>query len=156
MFDVLSDSALYTYLDDAPPQSAAWLRERFERLETRRSADDREHWLNWAIRMETGELAGFVQATVCEGGLAWIAFVIGREFWGRGIAQRAARAVLDEGLARYAATHWLATADQHNQRSVRLLTRLGFTPAPQALRTEHDVAPGDVLLHFISPGSSPP
>lgn len=153
MFDVLNDAAVYTYLDDAPPQSAALLRERFARLESRRSADGREHWLNWAIRLDAGELAGFVQATVCEGGLGWIAFVIGREFWGRGVAQRAARAVLDEGSRRYAVSHWLATADQRNQRSIRLLARLGFTPAPVDMRAEHEVAETDVLMGLVQVGT---
>jgi [ribosomal protein S5]-alanine N-acetyltransferase len=148
MFAVLHDSALFTYLDEAPPTSAAALRERFARLESRRSADGREQWLNWAIRLESAELAGFVQASVCEGGLAWIAFVIGREFWGHGVAQQAARAVLKEGSQRYAVTHWLATADQRNLRSIRLLRRLGFTQAPRALRAEHEVAATDVLMRL--------
>ena len=153
LFDLLNDPAVYTYLDDAPPQSCAWLSERFTRLESRRSGDGREHWLNWAIRLDTGELAGFVQATVCEAGLAWIAFVIGREFWGRGVAQRAACAVLDEGFLRYAVTHWLATADPRNERSIRLLTHLGFTHAPLSLGAEHEVAETDVLMRFTPAGS---
>ena len=148
MFDVLDDPAVYTYLDDAPPASATLLRERFHRLESRRSADGRELWLNWAVRLDTGELAGFVQTTVSEGGFAWIAFVIGRAFWGQGVAQRAARAVLSEGSAHYGITQWLATADPRNQRSIRLLARLGFTAAPPALRSEHDVAESDVLLRL--------
>ena len=156
MFAVLRDSTLFTYLDEAPPTSAGALRERFARLESRRSADGREQWLNWAIRLDKGELAGFVQATVCEGGLAWIAFLIGRGFWGQGIAQLAARAVLEEGRQHYAVSHWLATADQRNERSIRLLTRLGFTPAPPALHAEHDVAQTDVLLRFAPPASGEP
>jgi [ribosomal protein S5]-alanine N-acetyltransferase len=154
LFDLLNDPAVYAYLDDSPPQSAAWLCERFARLESRRSADGREHWLNWAIRLDTGVLAGFVQATVCEGGLAWVAFVIGRGFWGRGVAQRAARAVLEEGSRRYAVSHWLATADQCNQRSIRLLTRLGFSPAPLRMRAEHEVAETDVLM-CLAPRATP-
>ncbi|MEQ1804186.1 MAG: GNAT family N-acetyltransferase [Burkholderiaceae bacterium] len=149
VFDVLDDPAVYTYLDDAPPASAAVLRERFLRLESRASADGREQWLNWAIRLDTGGVAGIVQATVCEGGLAWIAFVVGREFWGQGVAQRAARAVLDEGCARYGVTEWLATADERNGRSIRLLARLGFTTAPPALRSEHNVAQTDVLVRWL-------
>ena len=148
MFAVLHDSALFTYLDEAPPTSAAALRERFARLESRRSADGREQWLNWAIRLDTGELAGFVQATVCEGGLAWIAFLIGRGFWGQGIAQRAALAVLEEASQRYAVTYWLATADRRNQRSIRLLRHLGFTQAAPALHAEHEVAQTDVLMRL--------
>jgi [ribosomal protein S5]-alanine N-acetyltransferase len=114
LFELLNDPAVYAYLDDSPPQSRALLSERFARPESRRSGGGREHWLNWAIRLDTGELAGFVQATVGEGGVAWIAFVIGRAFWGRDIAQPATRAVLNEGTLRYAVTQWLATADRSN------------------------------------------
>ncbi len=156
VFDVLDDPAVYTYLDDAPPASAGALRERFLRLESRASADGRECWLNWAIRLETGGVAGIVQATVCEGGLAWIAFVIGPEFWGQGVAQRAARAVLDEGCAHYGVTQWLATADERNRRSIRLLARLGFSAAPPALRSEHEVAENDVLLRWLPAGAIEP
>ena len=146
MFGVLNDNAVYTFLDSAPPQSAAALREYFLRLESRVSGDGRELWLNWAIRLHTGEVAGFVQATVCEGGLAWIAFVIGRDFWGRGVAHRATRAMLDELTANEGVTLWLASADCRNQRSIALLSRLGFVLAPQALRTEHVLAETDVLM----------
>lgn len=56
MFAVLSDPAIYTH-ENQPPPSLEWLRERFRRLETRRSADGRERWLNWVIRMPSAELA---------------------------------------------------------------------------------------------------
>ena len=38
--------------------SAAALRERFERLESRASADGREQWLNWVVRLDSGAIAG--------------------------------------------------------------------------------------------------
>jgi [ribosomal protein S5]-alanine N-acetyltransferase len=131
MFTVLNDKTVYTYLDEAPPVSATVLREYFERLESRASADGREQWLNWAIRLDAGSIAGFVQATVCEGGLAWIAFVLGQAHWGRGHAQHATRAMLDELAAHHGATHCLATADRANRRSIALLARLGFSLAPR-------------------------
>ncbi len=149
MFVLLAEPAIHAYLDQPPPASVELLRHRFELLESRLSADGREHWLNWVIRLESGALAGFIQATVCDDGLGWIAFVLGSAHWGQGIAQRATRAAMDECAARYGATRWLATADRNNQRSLLLLSRLGFTTAPEALRTEHEVADNDVLLQWV-------
>jgi hypothetical protein len=63
MFEVLSDPAIYEF-ENEPPESLEWLRERYRKLETRRSADGTQHWLNWVIRLPTSELAGYVQATV--------------------------------------------------------------------------------------------
>ncbi len=146
MFSLLNDTEVYTYLDGEPPKSAAALCEYFKRLELRVSTDGRELWLNWAIRLGTGELAGFVQATVREGELGWAAFVVGRAFWGRGIGHLATRAMLDDLTANEGVKLWLATADRRNERSIRLLSRLGFTLAPPALGRAHEVDESDVLM----------
>ena len=50
MFVVLCDPGIYEY-ENAPPTSLAWLQARFTRLESRCSADGREQWLNWVIRV---------------------------------------------------------------------------------------------------------
>jgi RimJ/RimL family protein N-acetyltransferase len=63
MFALLQDPAIYAY-ENTPPASLESLRQRFCRLESRRSADGQERWLNWVLRLPTGALAGFVQATV--------------------------------------------------------------------------------------------
>ena len=154
MFALLNDSAVYTYLDDEPPVSAATLRERFERLESRASADGREQWLNWAVQLDGGVIAGFVQATVCARGRAWVAFVLGQAHWGRGHAQHAARAMLGELSAHYGVTHALAAAERANRRSLALLARLGFALAPASARTEHDVAEHDVLMELRLDGAA--
>ncbi len=154
MFELLNDAAVYTHLDDSPPASAAALRERFERLESRVSADGREQWLNWVVRLDSGAIAGFVQATVCAGGLAWVAFVLGQAFWGRGHAQRATHAMLDELRSQFGVTHCLATADRANRRSLALLVRLGFALAPVSARGEHDVAEHDVLMELRFDGAA--
>ncbi len=63
MFALLSDPALYEH-EGEPPASLEWLRERFARLETGRSADGSEQWLNWVMALPGDALAGYVQATV--------------------------------------------------------------------------------------------
>ena len=57
MFEVLSDPAIYEH-ENAPPASLEWLRTRFEKLESRKSGDGREQWLNWVIRLPSSELIG--------------------------------------------------------------------------------------------------
>src|SRR6266508_2704621 len=88
MFVVLSDPAIYEY-ENQPPPSCEWLRERFARLESRRSADGSEQWLNWVIRLPTSELAGYVQATVHADAHAAIAYELSSSHWGRGLARQA-------------------------------------------------------------------
>ncbi len=154
MFELLNDTAVYTHLDDSPPASAAALRERFERLESRASADGRQQWLNWVVRLDSGAIAGFVQATVCADGLAWVAFVLGQAFWGQGHAHRATGTMLNELSTHYGVSHCMATADQANRRSLALLARLGFRLAPVPARGEHDVAEHDVLMELRFDGAA--
>src|SRR5258706_7258042 len=54
MFVVLSDPMIYQY-ENEPPPSIEWLRDRFARLEARRSPDGRHQWLNWVIQISTAE-----------------------------------------------------------------------------------------------------
>jgi len=148
MFALLADAEVYAYLEGDPPTSPEVLRVYFTRLESRRSGDGTEQWLNWVVRLDNGDIAGHLQATVCAGGVAWVAYVLGRAYWGRGIAERATRAMLDELATAYGVTHFLATADRDNRRSLGLLERLGFALAPAHVRGEHDVAEHDVSMQF--------
>jgi RimJ/RimL family protein N-acetyltransferase len=125
MFSVLSDPAIYEY-ENAPPRSLEWLRARFIRLETRVSNDGAERWLNWVIRLASGELIGYVQATVERDGTAAIAYELASAYWGRGLARRAVEAMLGELAARHGASSLVAVAKASNERSIRLLERLGF------------------------------
>lgn len=127
MFVVLADPAIYEY-ENEPPQSLEGLRERFAELESRRSPNGREQWLNWVIRLPDGRLAGYVQATVHADGHASIAYELNSAFWGQGLARRSVEAMIDE-LAAYYGVHCVtAVLKQVNRRSLRLLQRLGFAP----------------------------
>jgi RimJ/RimL family protein N-acetyltransferase len=88
---------------------------------------------------------GFVQATVT-GGDAWVAYLLARESWGRGYALQAARAVVDYLRAACGVTRFLATVDAGNERSARLLARLGFRPATQAEAHEREIPATERLL----------
>jgi [ribosomal protein S5]-alanine N-acetyltransferase len=125
MFRVLSDPAIYEYENEAP-ESLQWLRDRFARLESRQSADGRELWLNWVVRLAGGELIGYVQATVLKDRRAMIAYVFASQYWGHGYALEAVRAMMSELGEHYAVRRFLAVFKRSNARSRRLLERLGF------------------------------
>lgn len=150
MFEVLSDPAIYTY-ENLPPVSLEWLRARFEKLETRRSADGREQWLNWVIRLPSSVLIGYVQATVRGDGGAGIAYELASAHWGRGLARRAVFAMMRELAERYSVTAFTAVAKRENFRSTRLLDRLGFTPGSEELRVKLRVDADEVLLCRSAP-----
>jgi ribosomal-protein-alanine N-acetyltransferase len=145
MFAVLSDPAIYKY-ENAPPSSVEWLRERFAGLESRQSPDGREKWLNWVIRLSSGELIGYVQATVYANGRAGIAYILSSEYWGRGFARRAVEAMIEKLDEEHHVDRLIAVLKRENVRSVRLLERLGFTPVQQASHAECEVEPGEALM----------
>ncbi len=131
MFHVLGDPAIYEH-EGEPPASLEWLRERYRKLESRASADGREQWLNWVVRLPDGKLIGYVQATVAPSGRADIAYVMESAQWGKGLASEAVRAMTRELAARHGARRLSAVLKRENLRSLRLLERLGFSAATPA------------------------
>ncbi|HEY6137570.1 MAG TPA: GNAT family N-acetyltransferase [Thermoanaerobaculia bacterium] len=121
MFALLSDPALYTYLDFPPPPSLEHLQRVYARLETRRSPDGTEEWLNWIVVLD-GAPIGFVQATIYPDRRANVAYVFGSAHWGHGYATEAVAAM----LAQLDGCKFFATVDERNARSIRLLERLGI------------------------------
>lgn len=145
MFKVLSDPAIYEY-ENAPPQSLEWLRERFTKLETRRSRDGNEHWLNWVIRLPTSDLVGYVQATVYPDGRAAIAYELASKFWHRGLGSDAVSAMIPALVQDYGVRQLTAVFKQANHRSRRLLERLGFATAPPELQERIGIEPNEALM----------
>ena len=129
MFIVLSDPAIYQY-ENAAPSSLDWLRERYQRLETRSSADGREQWLNWVVRMREGAAIGFVQATIDSDHRAGVAYEFSSKYWGRGYAGEAVGAILK-------AENW---------RSARLLRRLGFVLQTLTLQDEYETGVDEIRM----------
>ena len=145
MFVVLCDPAIYAH-ENEPPASVEWLRARFARLEARRSPDGRQRWLNWVLRAVDGTLIGYVQATVLDDGVAYIAYVLGSAHWGRGLASEATAAAMDELAARYRVREFLAVLKRGNRRSLRLLERHGFVPASASALAAYPIDPDEWLL----------
>ena len=144
MFFVLSDPAIYEY-ESVPPESVDWLRARFLRLEARASSDGRETWLNWVVRLHIGEAVGYVQATIC-GERAAIAYIFASPHWGQGLAHEAVCAMIDELRDRYGIKLLSATLKRNNERSTRLLNRLGFSLACEETHREREIDADEILM----------
>jgi RimJ/RimL family protein N-acetyltransferase len=130
MFEGLRDPRLYAFVPDEPPTSIDALRERYERLATRRSPDGSQGWLNWAIAdRRSGAYLGYAQATVRGDGSAAVAYVLFADVWGSGYAREAMRAVLSELAEEHGCDRADASVEPGNARSIALLEALGFAPA---------------------------
>ncbi len=151
MFEVLSDPALYEFLDSGPPPSVEHLRRVYRKLEARTSPNGTEAWLNWVIVDQPGQPLGYVQATITEPGRAWIAFVIGRASWGRGVARASTSAMLRELTATYGIQHFLACVEQANRRSIALLESLSFRPVPHDETVSCQLTETERLFQFHQP-----
>jgi ribosomal-protein-alanine N-acetyltransferase len=126
LYAVISDPSLYEFIDAKEPASEAALRERLTKLESRLSPDGTEHWLNWIVRNTSGELVGYVQATVTPDHSAEIAYILGRTHWRKGYAYAACRAMIDQLRQSYGVTRLTATLDPANTASLALLRKLGL------------------------------
>jgi ribosomal-protein-alanine N-acetyltransferase len=130
MFEALSDRAIYRFIDEAPPASVEALATRYARLESRRSGDGREHWLNWVVREPaSGNAVGFVQASVMENGTAFVAYVIAPPSQGKGYGREATAAMIEELERGYGAKLLRASVDARNAASIALAAALGFAEA---------------------------
>ncbi len=127
LFAGLRDPGIYRYIDEQPPPSLRWLESRYRRLETRRSPDGRQRWLNWAVWFAPSRrYAGYVQATVRTDGVVNIAYVLLPEFRGKSVGAEAVDAMLRFIREAYGAVEFEARIDERNVRSIALVKRLGF------------------------------
>ena len=145
MFEVLSDPAIYEF-EGAPPPDELWLRSRYERLEQRGPSSRTEKWLNWVIRLQGGELAGYVQATVRQEDTALVAYELNSRYWRRGIATAAVQAMLRELADHYGVRTFVAVLKARNYRSAGLLGKLGFAPAPNDVLARYRDEPDEIVL----------
>jgi ribosomal-protein-alanine N-acetyltransferase len=147
MFQVLGDPAIYEYEND-PPRSPEALRQRYTRLEGRLSPDGKQQWLNWVLRLrgaDPGPLIGYVQATLAADSCA-IAYELNSAHWHQGLAREACTAMIEELAANYQVRQLHAVLKSANQRSHRLLTKLGFAPATAAQQEARSLEPDEMLM----------
>jgi RimJ/RimL family protein N-acetyltransferase len=135
MFQVLNDSALYKYVTGSPPADAVALARQYELWESRRSPDESELWLNWALRQKGNmQLIGHLQAGVLadHADMAW---VLGVRWQNLGYATEAAKAVLDL-LLRLGVPEIRASINPNHTASIRVAERLGLRETNEFNDTE--------------------
>jgi len=145
MFGVLSDPAIYEF-ENAPPESEEWLTKRYERLESRGPAKGEERWLNWVVRIPSGELVGYMQATVQQSGASYVAYELGSRHWRKGIGISALQAMLEELRTHYQVHTYVAVLKAKNFRSEAILRRLGFVRSSADQEAQHRDEPDEMVL----------
>ena len=145
MFDVLSDPAIYEF-ENTPPESAECLAKRYVRLESRGPDEGSERWLNWVIRLPTGQLAGYVQATIQTPGTAYVAYEMGSRHWRQGIGSVSVQAMLDELRINYGIHTFIAVLKEKNFRSKALLDKLGFVAGSKAEEVAHRDEDDEIVM----------
>ena len=123
----LADPRLYVHVPQEPPVSLAALRERCTLLGARRSPQGDVLGLNWVMRERAdGRARGRLQATVTPDALAWIAYEVFPDHWGRGFAIEGCRHMIGWLIDSLGVQQLAAEVDSLNAASLRLLDRLGF------------------------------
>jgi RimJ/RimL family protein N-acetyltransferase len=125
MFEVLSDPAIYEF-EGVPPPSVERLANGYKLRESRVSTDGREKWLNWVVRLPTGELTGYVQATVLQSGASYVAYEFASKHWRKGIGRASVTAMVGELIGTHNVSLLVAVLKTANYRSMGLLRSLGF------------------------------
>jgi ribosomal-protein-alanine N-acetyltransferase len=123
----LRDERLYEFIPQDPPPSPQALEDRYLGLSSRRSPDNREAWLNWALRARrSGEYVGVLEATVRENLTAAIAYMVFSPFQRRGFAAEACSRLLVHLFDDYRVSVAAAEIDTRNVTSIALVESLGF------------------------------
>lgn len=126
LYSLLQDERIYQYIPQDPPTSLEALEKRYQRLETRRSPDETEIWLNWAVYIKERKVyAGCIEATLSANNSGQIAYLFSPLYWKRGYAYEACRHLVTN-LRSYDITEIVAEVDTRNTPSVLLLQKLGF------------------------------
>jgi RimJ/RimL family protein N-acetyltransferase len=145
MFPVLSDPAIYEWLDYGAPASVEALRTLYVRLEAGHSPDGSEVWLNRLVRMHSGLAIGYVQATVYPAQKAYVGYVLASAHWGKGHATEAMTALLNHLACEHPTPVTMAVVEVENTRSSGLLRRLGFSAAPKGHSSANGLTPTERL-----------
>ena len=154
LFAVIADPALYTWIDHGPPATVEALRERCRKLESRRSPDGREAWLNWVLFLPgRPRPLGYVQASLLADGRAWVAWLLGQASWGQGYAHEATGVMLQHLFDGLGARQAMAMVEQANARSIALVQRLGFRQAQGDDLNGHEMTATETLWLLEAPGS---
>lgn len=102
-------------------------------------------WWNMAVRLtETGEAIGRIEASIVER-RAEIGYLFGPRYWGQGYASEAIGWLQQKLQAAGVVTFW-ACVTPGNERSVRMLVRLGYDRVESGWPRLDSYDPGDLVF----------
>ena len=148
LFGPLSDARVWHHIGPPDSTSVEQLAAEFARRAAGPSEPSTERWVNYAVRViESNVYCGRVEATV-HGTWAEIAYLFGPAFWGHGFASEAVGWLRAELRRQLGVTELWAAVRPDNERSLRLLRRMGFVERMPASveRTLSSADDGDLLL----------
>jgi [ribosomal protein S5]-alanine N-acetyltransferase len=139
LYPVLRDPRIYRFIPDEPPSSEMDLEALFARYLQGPPPSQRALFFNWAVRLKgEGSYIGTLQATVdLESRRAILAYLVGPDFWGKGLASEALRALLAYLFSRGDIDSAEARIDSRNEASVRLVRRVGFQLRHMHVKVEY-------------------
>jgi RimJ/RimL family protein N-acetyltransferase len=137
LYEPLQSVAIYEYIPLTPPASLEELANRYQRLSSRRSPDEQEVWLNWAMRERTeNRYVGTLEATVYPDATASLAYILFPVFWRQGYAKEGCRRILDLLCKDYQIHTVSAEIDTRNSASIKLIESLGFRRVATTLHAD--------------------
>lgn len=128
LFDLLQAEAIYSCIPEDPPDTLADLESRYRFIIRGPGSTSPEQWFNWVLReQESRQAVGMLQATVVTiKKTAFIAYVLFPEQWGKGYARQGVELMMSCLIRQSSVQKFIAEIDSRNQRSLRLVKRLGF------------------------------
>ncbi|MBA2286317.1 MAG: GNAT family N-acetyltransferase [Ktedonobacteraceae bacterium] len=137
LYEPLQATPIYDYIPEAPPASVEVLATRYQRFSSRKSPDEREAWLNWAMRERREDrYVGILQATVYPDATAFLAYIVFPAFWRRGYAREGCERIVDLLFQDYQVHTVSAEIDTRNIASIYLIESLGFQRVATTLNAD--------------------
>lgn len=143
---VLRHPEVYAHIEAAVPTLADFRLGLQRALDGPPASRPGERWLHFLVRDATGAAVGRLEATVHHG-LAEVAFLLGRPYWGRGWARAGLLWLHGEVARRTGVGDFWATTTAGNLRSQHLLRRCGYVPSQPPAGRLYSHEPGDLVFH---------
>jgi ribosomal-protein-alanine N-acetyltransferase len=136
LFSLLQAPELYYFIPQDPPKNIQKLVEKYQKWSKRKSDDNQETWLNYAVYHPLlCQYAGTLQATIQRDN-TYIAYEVFPSFWRKGIATEACSAFIQILFKNYPINLITAHTDTRNIASQRLLEALGFEKTDTILNAD--------------------
>ncbi|WP_114393336.1 GNAT family N-acetyltransferase [Oleisolibacter albus] len=122
LFPVFNDPDSMRYWSHLPHKDVDETREKLQRV-----LEDEDTARTWAVTRDGGRCLGWISLFGAQDRLIWLGYILLPQVRGQGFAAEAVTAALDFAFGPWDMHRVEANLDPRNDRSARLLERLGFT-----------------------------